>query len=167
MRKRWDVFINHRSYSPADGVPLSLLKMFWRGTPPGERWQHGQMNYKDTKPYMKAFLEVDLLTDFAALCLTDFRDWRCTLSWLEFQTQLCELLTPCRRNYVLPLYCTFSLTASPLPKQNVQNIQCVAVGDGGDVELYCRPYPAGVLHSVSDQIQNLQNCFTTPNKNDQ
>jgi hypothetical protein len=30
-----------------------------------------------------------------------------------------------------------------------------------------RPYSAGVLHSVSDQIQNLQNCFTTPNKNDQ
>jgi hypothetical protein len=34
-------------------------------------------------------------------------------------------------------------------------------------ELCCRPYSAGVLHSVSYQIQNLQNCFTTPNKNDQ
>jgi hypothetical protein len=30
--------------------------------------------------------------------------------------------------------------------------------------MYCGPYSAGVLHSVSDQIQNLQNCFTTPNK---
>ncbi len=38
----------------------------------------------------------------------------------------------------------------------------MAVG-GGD-ELCCRPYSAGVLHSVSDQIQNLQNCYTTPNK---
>ncbi len=28
----------------------------------------------------------------------------------------------------------------------------------------CGPYSAGVLHSVSDQIKNLQNCFTTPNK---
>jgi hypothetical protein len=28
----------------------------------------------------------------------------------------------------------------------------------------CGRYSAGVLHSVSDQIQNLQNCFTTPNK---
>ncbi len=28
----------------------------------------------------------------------------------------------------------------------------------------CRPYSAGILHSVSDQIQNLPNCFTTPNK---
>jgi hypothetical protein len=27
---------------------------------------------------------------------------------------------------------------------------------GGDVELCCRPYSAGVLHSVSDQIQNLK-----------
>jgi hypothetical protein len=42
--------------------------------------------------------------------------------------------------------------------------QCVTVGD---VEMYCGPYSAGVLHSVSDQIQNLLNCFTTPNKNDQ
>jgi hypothetical protein len=24
-----------------------------------------------------------------------------------------------------------------------------------------------VSHSVSDQIQNQQNCYTTPNKNDQ
>jgi hypothetical protein len=36
---------------------------------------HGRMNYKDTKPYMSAFLSVDLLTDFAAFCLTDFIDW--------------------------------------------------------------------------------------------
>ncbi len=37
-------------------------------------------------------------------------------------------------------------------------------GRGGGVELGCRPYSTGVLHSVSDQIQYLQNCFTTPNK---
>ena len=30
--------------------------------------------------------------------------------------------------------------------------------------MYCGPYSAGILHSVSDQNQNLQNCFTTPNK---
>jgi hypothetical protein len=38
-------------------------------------------------------------------------------------------------------------------------------GGGGCFEIYCGPYSAGVLHSVSDQIQNLQNCFITPNKN--
>jgi hypothetical protein len=32
--------------------------------------------------------------------------------------------------------------------------------------MYCGPYSVGVLHYVSDQIQNIQNCFTTPNKND-
>jgi hypothetical protein len=40
--------------------------------------------------------------------------------------------------------------------------QCVTVGRG--VERYCGPYSAGVLHSISDQIRNLQNCFTAPNK---
>jgi hypothetical protein len=34
------------------------------------------MNYKDTKPYVSAFLSVDLLTDFVAFCFTDFIDWR-------------------------------------------------------------------------------------------
>ena len=28
----------------------------------------------------------------------------------------------------------------------------------------CRPYSAGILNSVSDQMQNLPNYFTTPNK---
>ncbi len=30
--------------------------------------------------------------------------------------------------------------------------------------MLCRPYSAGILHSVSDQMQNLLNYFTTPNK---
>ncbi len=33
-------------------------------------------------------------------------------------------------------------------------------GGGGGVELCCRPYSA-----VSDQIQAIHNCSTTPNKN--
>jgi hypothetical protein len=37
---------------------------------------------------MSAFLKVDLLTDFAALCLTDFIDWRYIHSWLVFSTSL-------------------------------------------------------------------------------
>jgi hypothetical protein len=75
--------------------------------------------------------------DFAALCLTDFIDWR-------------NLLVYC-------LYCcpsNFSLTYPsplPLPKLNVQYIQTVCGGVGG-VELCFRPYSAGVLHSVFDQI---------------
>jgi hypothetical protein len=46
--------------------------------------KHGRMNYKDTKPYMSAFLSVDLLTDVAAFCLTDFIDWRYIHSWFVF-----------------------------------------------------------------------------------
>ncbi len=43
--------------------------------------------------------------------------------------------------------------------------QCVSEGgEGGGVELCCRPHSAGVLHSVSDEIRNQPNCFTTPNK---
>jgi hypothetical protein len=38
--------------------------------------------------------------------------------------------------------------------------QCVSGGG----ELCCRPYFARILHSISDQIPNLPNCFTTPNK---
>jgi hypothetical protein len=47
---------------------------------------HGRMNYKDTKPFMSAFLSVDLVTDFAAFCLTNFIDWR--YIWFVFSTQL-------------------------------------------------------------------------------
>jgi hypothetical protein len=59
------------------------------------------------------------------------------------------------------------LPPPPLPMYSLYR-QCVTCGGVvGGVEMYCGPYSAGVLHWVSDQIQNLQNYFTTPNKNDQ
>ncbi len=134
---------------------------------------HGRMNYKDTKPYMSAFLSVDLLTDFAAFCLTDFIDWRYSHSWFVFSTQLVNCCTPWMgRNYtcvllsVAPLlYLLSDLLPPPPPLPNVQYIQTMCdCGGGGGVEMYCGPYSAGVFHSVSDQIRNLQNCFTAPNK---
>jgi hypothetical protein len=82
----------------------------------------------------------------------------------------CELTKEIYLCTVAPLQYLLSdiLPPPPLLKENVQHIQTVLwLGGGGGVALYCRPYSAGVLHSVSDQIQNLQNCFTTPNKNDQ
>jgi hypothetical protein len=66
--------------------PLRNLPI-WPGGEAGGG-SHGRMNYKETKPYMSAFLSVDLLTDFAAFCLTDFIDWRYTHSWFVFSTQL-------------------------------------------------------------------------------
>ncbi len=107
-----------------------------------ERSSHGRMNYKDTKPYMSAFLSVDLLTDFAAFCLTDFIDWRYTHSWFVFSTQLVNCCPPPPPHgwggtilvycWVLPLYSTFSLTSSPppFPMYSIYR-QCVTVGGGG------------------------------------
>ncbi len=134
------------------------------------------MNYKDTKPYMSAFLSVDLLADFAAFCLTDFIDWRYTHSWFVFLTQLVNCCPPWMgRNYtcvllnVAPLlYLLSDLLPPPLPSQCTVFTDNVWLwggqgGRGWNV-LWIILYSAGVLHSVSDQIRNLQNCFTAPNK---
>jgi hypothetical protein len=84
---------------------------------------------------MSAFLSVDLLTDFAAFCVTDFIDWRYIHSWFVFSTQL--VLPPWKKELyftcvLLPLYCTFSLTSFPLPPFPMYSIyrQCVTVGRG-------------------------------------
>ncbi len=70
------------------------------------------------------------------------------------------------------VYCcpsVFSLTSSP-PSQTKCTVYTDSVclrGEGGVWIVLCRPYSAGILHilhSVSDQIQNLPNYFTTPNK---
>jgi hypothetical protein len=81
----------------------------------------------------------------------------------------CELLPPWTKELYFVLLSLYLLSDLPLPspppKLNVQYIQtmCGCEGGVGVVELCCRPYFA-VLHSVSDQIQKIQNCFTTPNK---
>ncbi len=128
---------------------------------------HHGWTIKTPNPICRLFFKVDLLTDFAALCLTDFIDWRSIHSWFVFSTHLVNCCPHGLRNYacvLLPLYLLSDLPL-PLPILNVKYIQTVCGCGGGGVELCCRPYSAGVLHSVSDQILNLQNCFTTPNKN--
>ncbi len=83
-----------------------------------------------------------------------------------------ELLPPWTKELYLctvaPLLYLLSDLLPPPPIPNVHFMQtvCDCVGGGG-VEMYCGPYSTGVLHSVSNQIQNPQNCFTTPDKNDQ
>jgi hypothetical protein len=97
-------------------MALKISPMLWDVVPGlGETnlISHEPMNYKDTKPYMSAFLSVDQLTDFVA-CLTDFIDWRYIHSWFVFSTQLVNCCPQEQRNYtcvLLPLYCTFSLTS--------------------------------------------------------
>ncbi len=134
---------------------------------------HGRMNYKDNEPICGLFCKIDLLTDFAALCLRDFIDWRYIHSWLVFSTQLVNCCPHVQRNYtcvlLFPLYLLSDLSPPPSQTKCTVPLQTVlGCGGGvGGVELCCRPYSAGVLNSVSDQIQKLQNYFTTPNKNDQ
>jgi hypothetical protein len=122
----------------------------------------GRMNYKDTKPYMSAFLKIDLLTDFAALCLTDFIDWRYIHSVVCIFDPACELLPPWTKElYLCTVASLLYLLSDLIPPFLMYSIwrQCVTVRERlgwGDVELCCRPYSEGVLHSVSDQIQNLK-----------
>jgi hypothetical protein len=95
---------------------------------------HGRMNYKDTKPYLSAFLSVDLLTDFAAFCSTDFIDWRYIHSWFVFSTHLLSCFPHGRSNYtcvLLPLYGTFSLPSPPPPSQCTVHADSVWLWGGG------------------------------------
>jgi hypothetical protein len=103
--------------------------------------------------------------DFAALCLTDFIDWRYIHSWLLFSTQIVNYCHHGRRNYTCVLLSLYLLSDLP-PSQTKWTVytDSVWLWRGGGVELCCRPYSAGVLHSVSDLIQSLQNCFSNPNK---
>ncbi len=117
---------------------------------------------KTTNPICRLFFKIDLLTEFVSLCLTDFINWRYVHSLVGIFDQASELLPPWTKEL---LSCTVaplsSLWPPPLPKLNEQYIQTACVWGA---ELCCRPYSAGILHSVSDQIQNLPNCFTIPNK---
>jgi hypothetical protein len=104
---------------------------------------------------MSAFLSVDLLTDFAAILFNRF--YRLAIHSLMVCNfdPACDCCPP----WTKELYGTCVLL--PLYERGGGG------GELGGVEMYCGPYSVGVLHSVSDQIQNLQNSFTAPNKNDQ
>ncbi len=74
---------------------------------------------KTPNPKCRLFFKIDLLTDFAALCLTDFIDWRHIHSWLVFSTQLVNCCPHGRRNYtcvLLPLYLLSDLPPPTYPK---------------------------------------------------
>jgi hypothetical protein len=65
------------------------------------------------------------------------------------------------------MYCCpsiFSVTSTPSQTKCTVYTDSVCRGGGGWGELCRRPYSPGILHSVSDQIQNLPNYFTTPTK---
>ncbi len=99
---------------------------------------------------------------FSLVQHAEFIDWR--FFWFTFShvgifdPALWSVFSP-----VAPL--PFSLvTTSPHPSlcQRTVHTDSEWLGGVGDVESCWRPYFAGVLHPVSDQIQNLQNCSTIP-----
>ncbi len=85
----------------------------------------------------------------------------------------CELLPPWTKEHTCVLLPLHLLSASlwpppPLPKLNVQYIyrQCVAVGVGGMLNCVVDHIMQEFYTLFQTRFQNLQNCFTTPNKND-
>ncbi len=131
-------------------------------------WVVERLHCKRPIRICRLFFKIDLLTDIAALCLTDFIDWRYIHSLVGIFDPACELLPPWTKELYL---CTVAPLSSlwpppPLPKLNVLFIQTVSVrgGEGEGWIVLCRPYSAGILHTVSDQMQSLPNYFTTPNK---
>jgi hypothetical protein len=80
----------------------------------------------------------------------------------------CELLPPWTKELYLctvapPLYLLSDLLPPPpLPDVHYIETVCDCRWGVGCVEMYCGPHSAEVSLSVSEQIQNLQNCFTTP-----
>ncbi len=138
-------------------VPQIVIQSYFRSEGGRETMEGGDgedeswtNDYKDTKPYMSAFLSVDLLTDFAAFCLTDFIDWRYIHSWFVFSTQLVNCCTHGRRNYMILVYCCPSTVPSlwppsPPPLPNVQYIQTVCDCGGGGCwnvlwTIFCRSF---------------------------
>jgi hypothetical protein len=85
---------------------------------------------KTPNPTCRLFFKIDLLTNFAALCLTNFIDWRYIHSVVCIFDPDCELLPPWIKEQYL---CTdapllyFLSDLPPLPKLNVQYIQTVCV----------------------------------------
>jgi hypothetical protein len=84
-------------------------------------------------------------------CLTEFIDWR--------YSQLCCIFDPSCKLAPLP---SLQFTSPPLlcvtKYRSIHYIQCVTGGGGGGL---CRDH----IHCVFDQIPNLQNYFSTSNKN--
>ncbi len=84
---------------------------------------------KTPNPICRGFFKIDLLTEFAVLCLTDFIDWRYIHSLVVFSTQLVNV-APMDEGTTLVYCCSYLLSDLP-PPLNVQYIQTVCVWGGG------------------------------------
>ncbi len=106
---------------------------------------------KTSNPTCRLFLKIDL-TEFAALCLTDFIDWRYIHSLVGIFDPACKLLPPWTKELYL---CTVGPLSSlwpppPLPKLIVQYLQTVCGWEGG-----------GMLNCAVDHILQVYTLFLT------
>ncbi len=87
--------------------------------------------------------------------------WTCMGHRNRFQemnsASLCSLAG--RYNNPIPTRCLAPIDFLKIPAQYIQTV-CGCGGWWGGDELCCRPHSSGVWHSISDQIQNLKNCYT-------
>ncbi len=67
------------------------------------------LNCKRPIPICRLFFKIYLLTEIAALCLTDFIDWRYIYSLVGIFDPACELLPPWTKELYL---CTVALLSS-------------------------------------------------------
>ncbi len=88
---------------------------------------------------------------------------RDTVSHVGFFNPSCELLPIYLLSDLPHLSPSFPKLMYTVDIQTVCGCGLWGGGGGGGVELFCRPY-SGEFNTVSDQNQNLQNCFTTPQK---
>ncbi len=113
-----------------------------------EEWQESmdELTIKTPDPICRLFFNIDLLTDCAALCLTELIGWRYIHSWLVLSTQIVNCCPHGQRNYtcvLLPLYFLSGLPPPPPPSQTKCTVYTDSVcdcGGGGGGEFCCKPY---------------------------
>jgi hypothetical protein len=125
------------------GEPVSLRwASLWRGeTVEG-------LNCKRPIPICRLSIKIDLLTDIAALCLTDFIDWRYIHSLVGIFDPACELLPPWTKELYLCTVAPLSSLWPPPPSPHSQTkctvyTDSVCLGGGGDCAVYtifCRSF---------------------------
>ncbi len=130
------------------------------------------INCKRPIPICRLFFKIDLLTDIAALCLTDFIDWRYIHSLVGIFDPACELLPPWTKELLytcvlLPLYLLSDLFPPSPPSQTKCTVYTDSVclrGRGG--ELCCVDHILQEFYTLFLTRCRTYNfvSYTTPNK---
>jgi hypothetical protein len=153
QKNRTQLKIKHRfqlarSYRPAyirTGIPFSTVKARLKtvrvATLVSIRLSVRDMDewtIKTPNPKCRLFFKIDLLTDFAALCLTDFIDWRYIHSVVCIFRPSLWTVAPMDKGTIFVYCCpsSFSLTSHPSPLLNLNVLysiykQCVWLWEGG------------------------------------